>query len=231
MDSYWGEHFYNIHNKLLPLDEAIPSTANCLAQNLLQYRFPGLWRSPGNPFSQTIMIDILRQKGFDVDIRSATDDISIIAVKGFRFTIEIRKDGFYATVGGWEAMGAYTGGRMAKVAEWINAIAEKYEEIMDYVRSQYYLEQQKTLVDRLLCAAAQTYLPAGLRCEVWHERYLNDVRVTRRLIGILAEEWTIGDTVLEDENNLQDAIEKLLQNEEVHCYMKDNGLLLSDSGQ
>ena len=54
---------------------------------------------------------------------------------------------------------------------------------------------------------------------------------TRRLIGILSEEGTIGDTVLQDETNLKNAIEKLLQNEEVHCYMKDNGLLLSDSGQ
>ena len=101
--------------------------------------------------------------------------------------------------------------------------------ILNYVEALYKLEQQKVLVDGLLCDIAQAYLPVGLRCEVWHERFMNYTKGTRRLIGILSEEGTIGDTVLQDETNLQNAIEKLLQNKDVRHYIKEKGLLLSDS--
>ena len=232
-DSYWGEFFYDIDNKLRPHDMAIPDVADCIARYLFESRFPLIWRKPRNQFSPNIMINLLGKRGFEVKLHIKQDQShNITAIKGFFFNISVRKDGgFYVALGGVSAWKAYTGGRMDKVADWMDSIAEKYVVIMDYVRAQYRLEQQRTLVDGLLTVAAQAYLPAGFRCEVWHERYLNDIKVTRRIIGILSDEGTIGDTVLEDENNLQDAIEKLLQNEEVHCYMKDNGLLLSDSGQ
>ena len=62
-----------------------------------------------------------------------------------------------------------------------------------------------------------------------HERYMNYAKGTRRLIGILSEEGTIGDTILQDETNLKNAIEKLLQNKDIRRYMKEEGLLLSNS--
>jgi hypothetical protein len=229
--SYWGESFYGGDNRLFPQQMAVEMAATNVALYLLKQRFPSLQRRSSlcQPFNQATMTDVLLKRGFVVTILENQEAQGLWATRGFRFRIERRDRGFFASVGGWSSPGSYTAGIIEDIADWMYSIAEQFDVILNYVEGIYNLEQQKVLVDGLLSAAAQAYLPVGLRCEVWHERYMNYAKGTRRLIGILSEEGTIGDTILQDETNLKNAIEKLLQNKDIRRYMKEEGLLLSNS--
>lgn len=229
--SYWGESFYGGDNRLFPQQMAVEMAATNVARYLFKQRFPSIQKRSSlcQPFNQETMTDMLQKRGFAVTLLENQKAKGIWATRGFHFRIERRNRGFFASVGGWSSPGSYTAGIFEEVADRMYSIAEQFDVILNYVEALYKLEQQKVLVDGLLCDIAQAYLPVGLRCEVWHERFMNYTKGTRRLIGILSEEGTIGDTVLQDETNLQNAIEKLLQNKDVRHYIKEKDLLLSDS--